>query len=307
MLRPNGLLIRLPWRILKVINTKHAMRSKVLGIPVFFVAVALFVFGCGSMAQVKDQSTIRLATISAHRGGAMKGFPENALETLKNTSKTVGGIMMEIDVLPTRDSILVLMHDQKLDRTTTLTGYLKNQTLEDVKKGFLLNGDNEPTNFKVPALKEVFKWIKNENAFLSIDVKDKTTFSQVIRLIREYQILDRVEIITYSLRDAERVHEYDSEIYISVSVGSIQVLKKLLDSKINTSKVAAFTGLTLKDSLFYQKLHEQGIVVTLGTMGNLDNRAKARGVHLFNDWAKLGIDRFATDDYSRVHQALSNK
>ncbi len=283
------------------------MKLKINSILLLYVAITLFAFGCRSGSKIESNSNIKFAAISAHRGGPLVGLPENALETLKNTSKTVAGIMIEIDVLPTLDSVLVLMHDKKLDRTTSLTGYLQDYTLEEVKKGVLMDSQNTPTSFKVPTLKEVFAWVKDENTFLSIDVKDKTTFRQVVDLIREYKIVDKAEIITYSLRDAELVHDYDSEINISVSIGSLTVLEKLFDSEVNISKVAAFTGLTIKDTLFYQKLREQGIVVTLGTMGNLDNRARVRGFELFHDWSKLGIDRFATDNYIEVYQALSKK
>ncbi|MEM1340541.1 MAG: glycerophosphodiester phosphodiesterase family protein [Bacteroidota bacterium] len=280
------------------------MKWKINSIVLLFAATTLFVLGCRSGKEIETHSNIKFVTISAHRGGPLEGFPENALETLKNTSKTVDGIMMEIDVLPTLDSVLVLMHDKRLDRTTNLTGYLKDHTLADVKKGVLIDKHSTLTNFKVPTLQEVFDWVKTENAFLSLDVKDKTTFCQVVDLIREYKILNKVEIITYSLQDAEQVHDYDSEINLSVSVGSLKVLEKLLASKVNISRVAAFTGLSIKDRLFYQKLRKNGIVVTLGTIGNLDNRAKVRGFQLYSDWSKLGIDRFATDNYTKVHQAL---
>lgn len=279
-------------------------KATVYGIFLLLLTISLLSFGCKSQSKTTSNTNIRTVTISAHRGGPLEGYPENALETLQNTSNMVDGIMMEIDVLPTRDSVLVLMHDKTLDRTSTLKGYVKDYTLEEIKKGFLVDGNQEKTKFRVPTLRTVFEWLKAKNAFLSIDVKDKTTFRQVIDLIREYKVLDKTEVITYSLRDAESVHQYDSEINLSVSLGSSTVFEKLLGSDINISKVSAFTGLALKDTLFYQKLKQKGIVVTLGTIGNLDNRAKARGYQLFNEWTKLGIDRFATDNYIPVHKAL---
>ena len=97
----------------------------------FLVFVALSFLGCKSttVATPSVEPNIKSVKISAHRGGPLDGFPENALETLKNTAKNVEGVMMEIDVAQTNDSVLVLMHDKRLDRTTDLTGYLKDFSL----------------------------------------------------------------------------------------------------------------------------------------------------------------------------------
>ncbi|MGD1946191.1 MAG: glycerophosphodiester phosphodiesterase family protein [Croceivirga sp.] len=273
------------------------------------ILVAISFFGCGSTSKITADAkpNIKSVRISAHRGGPVAGFPENALETLINTSKNVKGIMMEIDVAPTFDGVLVLMHDKKLDRTTNLTGFLKDYSLEAIKDGFLLNEDNELTNFKVPTLKEIFNWIQNENVYLSLDMKDKTIFHQVVDLINQFEVREKTEVITYSLSDAEYVHDYDPEINLSVSAGSEEVLNKLLNAKINTSKVSVFTGLTLKKKEFYQSVRNHGMTVTLGTIGNLDNKAKARGFQVFNNWNKLGINRYATDYYVEVNNAISKK
>ena len=45
----------------------------------------------------------------------------------------------------------------------------------------------------------------------------------------------------------------------------------------------------------------------LGTLGNLDKKAKARGDVLYKEWVKLGIDVFATDRPLEVKKAISNQ
>ena len=274
----------------------------------WLLAAIFFTFhSCRTAVATSVAPDIKKVTISAHRGGPLPGYPENALETLKHTVRQVEGIMMEIDVQPTLDSVLILMHDKTLDRTTTLQGLVKDHTLDEIAKGFLVDGNGQQTLFKVPTLEAVFKWVQKENAFLSLDVKDKTIFPQLIALIRKYDLIDKTEVITYTLPNAELVHQYDADINLSVSLGSSKVLEKLLQTRINCNKIAAFTGLSLKDSQYYQKLRKQGMVVTLGTIGNLDNRAKARGVQLYKDWKQLGVDRIATDNYQAVYQALTEK
>ena len=60
--------------------------------------------------------------ISAHRGGPAPGFAENAIPTFENTLRAAPGTFLEVDIAQTADGVLVLMHDDRADRTTTGTG-----------------------------------------------------------------------------------------------------------------------------------------------------------------------------------------
>lgn len=280
------------------------MKLSKIHITWVLLGICISIHSCRNVSSNADAPEIRAVTISAHRGGPVPGYPENALETLEHTASEVDGIMLEIDVQPTLDGHLILMHDKTLDRTTTLKGLVKDYRWDEIKKGFLVDTNGQKTSFKVPTLEAVFKWIQKENAFLSLDVKDKTIFPQLIDLIRAYGLIAKTEVITYTLPNAELVHQYDADVNLSVSLGSEKVLDKLLQTQINCNKVAAFTGLSLKDPEFYQKLRDRGIVVTLGTIGNLDARANARGMQLYKDWKQLGVDRIATDNHHAVNRAL---
>ena len=46
------------------------------------------------------------------------GYPENCIETFENTLSHMPSFF-EIDPQMTRDSVIVLMHDPTIDRTTT--------------------------------------------------------------------------------------------------------------------------------------------------------------------------------------------
>ncbi len=68
-----------------------------------------------------------------------------------------------------------------------------------------------------------------------------------------------------------------------------------MDKNINLSKVIAFTGTSARDKSFNKALHELGIFTILGTMGNIDNRAKVRGEHIYRDLISSGSDILSTD------------
>ncbi|MGX7835704.1 glycerophosphodiester phosphodiesterase family protein, partial [Campylobacter fetus subsp. venerealis] len=72
----------------------------------------------------------RIPMVSAHRGGPYPGFPENAIETFANVLEYTPAII-ELDVAMTKDGVLVLMHDDKLDRTTTGKGSVSDATYSE--------------------------------------------------------------------------------------------------------------------------------------------------------------------------------
>ena len=69
--------------------------------------------------------------IFAHRG--LSGFyPENTMLSFKKCiNLDLYGI--ELDVQKTKDNHLVVIHDEKVDRTFNSTGYVKNMTLKELK------------------------------------------------------------------------------------------------------------------------------------------------------------------------------
>ena len=283
------------------------MKNRTRFVVLSLLASMLFIGGCREQASNKKaQSTegIRSVLISAHRGGPKTAFPENTLEVLKFTSRKIKGVMMEVDVRKTKDQVLVLMHDKSIDRTTTGKGLVTDLNYSELVNSFVRDADGNVTAFKVPKLEDVFNWLRSTEAFLSLDVKEKGAFAQVVDLINEYELKDQVEVITYSLEDALFVHSLDSRIHLSVTIRNSKELEKVISASIDPSRIAAFTGLSLKDSSFYARLKKEGMVVTLGTIGNLDRRAEARGLELYTDWQKLGVDRFATDFPLKVQQAL---
>ena len=69
--------------------------------------------------------------VSGHRGGREKGYPENSLEGFRNVILQAPAFF-EIDPRLTKDSVIVLMHDATLDRTTTGKGFLNEYTYEQL-------------------------------------------------------------------------------------------------------------------------------------------------------------------------------
>lgn len=88
----------------------------------------------------------------AHRGD-WRYAPENSLQAIENCIK-MGVDIVEIDLQLTKDSVIVLMHDSKLDRTSTGKGKINQHTWEELKKFRLRDGLGRPTQHPIPTLEE---------------------------------------------------------------------------------------------------------------------------------------------------------
>ncbi|WGD34155.1 glycerophosphodiester phosphodiesterase family protein [Olleya sp. YS] len=245
--------------------------------------------------------------ISVHRGGkGLKDYPENCLETLQYINDSIPAIF-EIDVAQTRDNVLVLMHDNTLERTTTGTDRLNTYTYQELLAFNLVDDFGHETTYKIPTLKEVLLWAKQNHVILTLDKKRTVSFDALIALVKQLDAEDVSIIITYDLKQAIEAYQLAPDLLLSVSARNQKELDWLLHSKIPTQNMLAFTGTRLSPNQFYKTVHSYGIKTILGTLGNLDNQAKAKGEVPYTIWRDKGIDVFATDRPFDVAKALHIK
>ncbi|WP_299386070.1 glycerophosphodiester phosphodiesterase family protein [uncultured Lacinutrix sp.] len=245
--------------------------------------------------------------ISVHRGGkSIKNYPENCLETLQYVNDSIPAIY-EIDVAKTKDDKLVLLHDNTLERTTTGTGKLTDYTYQELNTFNLEDDFGNETTFKVPLFTDVLKWAKTNNVVLTVDIKRSVSVHAVIDAIRAEKAEDVCLIITYDMEQAQRAYKYAPELLLSVSARNEKELGWLLDSNIPTENMFAFTGTRLSPNDFYKKVQSHGIKTILGTLGNLDSQAEAKGDVPYKVWQEKGIDVFATDRPFAAAKALGVK
>ncbi|GAA4198195.1 glycerophosphodiester phosphodiesterase family protein [Pedobacter jeongneungensis] len=245
----------------------------------------------------------RFPLISAHRGGPMPGFPENCIETFDNAT-TYNPVVIEFDIAYSKDSVMVIMHDDQLDRTSTGKGPVSNYTYEELKAFNLKDTEGNETKFKIPALDSVLSWSKGK-VLLTIDLKKGVSYAKVIEKVRQYKVESNSIIITYTAEQAKEVHQLAPELMISASVQKKAELKRLNNMGIPNNRIVAFVGVAAPDKELYQYLHSKGITTILGTMGNIDKSAKASPVknvyyHLVNN----GADILSGDNLPQASEEL---
>jgi len=236
------------------------------------------------------KSESRFPLFSAHRGGPMAGFPENCIETFDNATKYQPSVI-EFDVALSKDSVLVIMHDDKLDRTSTGKGNIGNYTYQELQQFNLKDNDGEETDFKIPTLDSVLSWAKGK-VLLTIDLKKGVPYALIIDKVRQYKAENCSIIITYNANQAQEVHKLAPELMISASVQKKEELERLNALGIPNNRIVAFVGVSAPEKSFYKFLHSKGITTILGTMGNIDRSAKASPAkkvyyHLVNNGADI--------------------
>lgn len=249
--------------------------------------------GVGSSVDFYTWTSDRIPMVSAHRGGPYPGFPENAIETFENVLKYTPAII-ELDVAMTKDSVLVLMHDDDLDRTTNGTGKIEDVSFEYIQTLFLEDEEGNETTFRIPTLKEALIWSKGK-AMLTVDIKRSVPFEKIIEEVRSTGSQEHAALITYTFPAAKKLHSMAPELMLSVTIRNEEEIKRLEETGIPWTRVIAFTGVAERPQQFNQALHRRGVFTILGVLGNLDQSAEKRGDQIYASFVQKGADILATD------------
>ena len=126
-----------------------------------------------------------------HRGN-VKFAPENTVSAFIKAIE-LGADLVEMDVRQTRDGELIIMHDEKVDRTTDGTGKVADMTLAEIKK--LDAGSWFSPEFKgevVPTLREALHAIRGK-ALPDVDFKAGDPV-KLIAILDEFGLLGKVTL-----------------------------------------------------------------------------------------------------------------
>jgi glycerophosphoryl diester phosphodiesterase len=248
----------------------------------------------------------RAPYISVHRGGGeLAGLPENAIESFSHYAALFPAII-ECDIELSKDSVLVMMHDNKLDRTTNGTGKISDYTLTELKKLRLKDKEGNISTFAIPTLEEVLLWAKNK-VYLNLDYKKQVPSRMVVDMVKKHKAQTYAAIITYNANQAIEVHKMDSTVALSVSIMQQKDYNRLHELGLPDHKMVAFIGTREPQKSHIDFLHSKGIMCILGTLGNLDQKAKTAQDIPYKTWAEMGVDIFATDRPEAIKKTLKPK
>ena len=228
--------------------------------------------------------------IFAHKGAS--GYaPENTLIAIKKAIEMkVDGI--EIDIQLTRDGRIVLMHDWKVDRTTTGRGYVYELDFDYIRT--LDAGQWFTKDFigeVVPTLEEVLD-ILPQDMMLNIEIKDTARHhskieEKLLEVLKKYpDKFENIIVSSFHHDKIKKLQELEPKLKLALLTNSefIEIEKYLSNNGLKPYSYHPELDLISKKDV--EILHENGIKVFVWTVNKEEDLAYLE---------KLGVDGVITN------------
>jgi len=205
-----------------------------------------------------------------HRGAA--GYaPENTIASFKK-ALSLGVDAIELDVYVCASGELVVIHDDRVDRTTNGNGYVVDKNLEELR--ILDAGSKE----KIPLLEEVLDLIDNK-VIVNIELKGTKTAELVSQIIHKYikeKNWDKANFLVSSFNHPELklFKKLMPEIKIGALLTGIPESYAEFGEKLGAYSVNL--SMEFIDQKFVDDAHKRGLKVFIWTVNESDDIEKMK-------------------------------
>ena len=160
------------------------------------------------VAAMHDPSS-KYVVVVAHRGD-WRNYPENSIPAIESAI-SMGVDIVELDLKLTKDSVLVLSHDDTANRTTTGKGLISTMTLDSLKGFNLRYVNGVKSKYKMPTLKEALEVCKDR---ISVNIDQGYQFYDLVLAITEElgvtdQILMKGKKMLSEVKEKTGEHEHN--------------------------------------------------------------------------------------------------
>lgn len=240
--------------------------------------------------------------VIAHQGGDGI-WPGNTMFAFQNAAN-LGVDVLEMDVHITQDGVLVLMHDEAVDRTTNGSGEIESMTLEELKKldaGYDWSSDEGATfpfrgqGITVPALEEVFTAFPDMRMTIEIKKTNTSITKPFCDLIRAHNMQDKILVASFHDKRLEEFRTECPEVATSSAKDETTVFVILTKPFLGSFYSPKFfslqvpeesSGITVMTPAFVKAAHKRNLAVEPWTINDEETMKK------FIAW---GVDGIITD------------
>lgn len=159
--------------------------------------------------------------IWAHRGCSQK-YPENTIMAFTKAIEIQGLTGIELDIQMTRDRELVVIHDERVDRTTDGIGYVKDFTYTQIRQLSIAAGVNK--NEQIPSMDEVLDCLQDKmkaGFLLNIELKNSViTYDgmeeKILDLITKRGLQNCVVFSSFYAKSLEKMRTLEQDVSIGI-------------------------------------------------------------------------------------------
>ncbi|GBC71113.1 Glycerophosphodiester phosphodiesterase [Candidatus Calditenuaceae archaeon HR02] len=227
--------------------------------------------------------------ITAHRGFSGR-FPENTLRAVKEALRLgVDGI--EVDVRVTRDGVVILMHDETVERTTNGSGRVRDLTWSEIRR--LDAGSWKGEEFRgepVPRLDDVLAETAGR-IVLHIEVKEQGGEVAALRIIRECGAIDWVLITSFHPEVIKNAYSLEPGVGRSLIVGWLRGATDVKPGLLvhwalacGANALALYHGHVSEEVVSYA--HKRLLLIGVWTVNEVEEAVRL---------ARMGVDSITTD------------
>lgn len=250
---------------------------------------------------IKDNNNHPYPRVCAHRG-LRSAAPDNSLPAF-GAAIALGADEIELDVLPTKDGVLVSMHDRKLAKISNGTGFEYEYTYDELLKlDFGVKFSEEYRGLRVLTFEEVLRKL-GKSVIMNIHMKmwdvaiGEPDYEKVAALIRKYGCENYVYIASVNLEHMDNFHRIAPEIsccYIfnCISSNPYACIDTCAEMGIGKIQISAPT----REIIEYA--HSKGIVVNIYYA---DDPEKAR------EYLDMGADVILSNNILRIMPVVECK
>lgn len=148
----------------------------------------------------------------AHRGYPLR-YPENTMSSYK-AAFDLGFTHLELDVHLSKDGVPVLMHDPTIDRMTDGQGWVKDYTLEELRR-FRVGKDET-----IPTLEEALLFAKDKMT-VNVELKQYGDLypgleETVLEILKKTDMLDQVYISSFDHYSIVKMRKLSDEVELGL-------------------------------------------------------------------------------------------
>lgn len=232
----------------------------------------------------------RKTKVWAHRGAS--GFdkryaPENTMPAFEKAVQ-MGADGVETDVQLSRDGAVMICHDEKIDRTSDGSGYLKDFTIKELKAFSFSKTHPEYGHVEIPALEELLAFLKDTDLTLDMELKTGLIYydgleEKTIDLVHRYGMDDRVIYSSFNHYSLQKLRLINPEVKTGLLISDDHISSE--DIRVLRAD-AVHPSLDISQNRRIQKWHDLGCKVNVWTV---DRKAEMLRLSV------LGADAIITD------------